>query len=270
MGNRVLTNMNHHGRGSAYSRSIAQIITIFYTIVVFLALIITLYGQICNGEVRETPTNRCDRSSTYAEGSTFESNLNILLDSLGQGVNQTEFKTSSYGQSPDKVYGLLQCREDITVDQCSTCWELAKTNLLQNCSNARGGSIWPFHCFLRYEDSDFTGMLDIELGSNYSESFRGDTGVFIPTGFQSSVENLLNNLSVEAAPETKRCAWGTAVDSSQTIYGLVQCTRDLSSHNCSACLTYALNAIFTSLSGSGGVQYWSQSCIVRYEIYLFF
>eukprot|EP00253_Pinus_taeda_P007849 PITA_07849 len=259
--------MNHHGRGSAYSRSIAKIITIFYTIIVVPALIITLYGQICNGEVLETPTLKC---GSYTESSTFESNLNLLLDSLGQGVNQTQFKISSYGQSPDKVYGLLQCREDITVDQCYTCWELAKTNLLERCSNARGGSVWPFHCFLRYEDSDFTGILDTDLGSNYSETFRADTGVFIPTGFQSSVENLLNNLSVEAAAETKRCAWGTSVESSQTIYGLVQCTRDLSSHDCEACLNHSLNAIFTSLSGSSGVQYWSQSCIVRYEIYLFF
>eukprot|EP00253_Pinus_taeda_P007850 PITA_07850 len=255
--------MNLHGRGSAYSLFIAQII-IFVPVLIF-----TLNGQICHGEMPELPTHTCNNSSSYAEGSTFESNLILLFQSLVQGANQSGFKISSYGQGPDQVYGLLQCREDITVDQCYTCWELATTNLQQNCSKFRGGSIWPFHCFLRYEDYNFTGILDTELGSIFPES-GVLAGVFLPTDFQIAAENLLRNLSGAAAPEKKKSALGTTVDSSQTIYGLVQCTRDISSHSCTRCLTYAIDKIFTSYSGNQGVQYWSQSCIVRHEIYLFF
>jgi hypothetical protein len=109
-----------------------------------------------------------------------------------------------------------------------------------------------------------------QIGSIYFEGFGGDTGVFIPTDFQAAAQNLLNKLSGEAAPQTNRSAFGTALDSfSQTIYGLVQCTRDLSTADCTTCLSYAINKIFTS-DPTAGVQYWSQSCILRYEIYPFF
>merc|ERR1712151_388700 len=207
----------------------------------------------------------------YIEGSTFESNLNRVLDSLVEGTKQTGFNISVYGQSPNKIYGRLQCREDLTVEQCYICSQYARTTLQTNCGNTVGGSTWPFHCFLRYENYDFIGQLDTDLGSIYPEDFRGDTGIFIPSDIYSDFQNLLKKLSGEAASKTKRSALGTAVDSlSQTINGLAQCTRDLSTDDCTKCLSYSINKIFTSYPGYAGVQYWSQSCIVRYEIYPFF
>ena len=112
--------------------------------------------------------------------------------------------------------------------------------------------------------------MQTDVGSNAPEGFGGDTGVFIPTDFQASAKNLLNKLSGEAANDTKRSAFGTALDSSsQTIYGLVQCTRDLSTDDCNTCLSFSINSIFTS-NPTAGVQYWSRSCILRYEIYPFY
>jgi hypothetical protein len=263
--------MDFHGRDSAWSLLIGQTIALLYLIFVVPAFIITFHGQICNAALPETPTTKCNSSSYYKAGSKFESNLNRVFDSLLQGTKQSGFNISVYGESPDKVYGRLQCREDLTVDQCYTCSQYAMTTIQQNCGNAIGGSIWPFHCFLRYESYDFIGQLDTDLGSIYAEDFRGDTGIFIPTDFHSSAQNLLNKLAGEAAPKTTRSALGTALDSfSQTIYGLAQCTRDLSTDDCTQCLSYSINKIFKSYPGYAGVQYWSQSCIVRYEIYPFF
>eukprot|EP00253_Pinus_taeda_P018677 PITA_18677 len=247
-----------HGNNSASSLLIGLIIVVVN---------ITLHGQICNAETG-TPTYNCSGRSEYTEGSTFESNLNILFDRLVQGAKQTGFNISVYGQSPDKVYALLQCREDMTVDQCYNCSQFATSNLKQYCSNEAGGSIWPFECFLRYENYNFIGKMDTSLGSIYSEDFRGDTGVNYKN-FEADVKDFFNKLSAEAALETKRSALSTTDSSSQKIYGLVQCTRDISSKECTTCLSYAINIIFTS-SVYAGVQYWSQSCIVRYEISLFF
>eukprot|EP00253_Pinus_taeda_P029351 PITA_29351 len=215
-------------------------------------------------------TYNCNGRSEYTEGSTFESNLNIVFDRLVQGAMQTGFNISVYGQSPDKVYALLQCREDMTVDQCYNCSQFATHMLKQNCSPATGGSIWPFHCFLRYENYNFIGQMDTSLGSIYYDDFTGDTGVDIPNKtFQADVKDFLNKLSAEAALETKRSALSITDSSSQNIYGLVQCTRDISSKDCTTCLSIAIDFIFTS-SVYVGVQYWSKSCIVRYQMYPFF
>eukprot|EP00253_Pinus_taeda_P033897 PITA_33897 len=220
-------------------------------------------------------TYNCTGSSEYTKGSRFESNLNIVFARLVQRTKQTGFNISVYGQSPDKVYALLQCREDLTVEQCYNCSQFATDMLKQNCSHVTGGRIWPFQCFLRYENYNFIGKMDTSIGSIYHEDFGGDTGVYIPNKtFQADVKDFLNKLSVAAALETKRSALSSTDSSSQTIYGLVQCTRDISSKDCTTCLSYAIDFIFTSSvyasSVYAGVQYLSQSCIVRYAIHPFF
>lgn len=268
---RLLANMKFHGRDSASSLPLGQTMKQVYLIAFVAALIFSLQGQICNAALPETPTTNCNSSTFYKEGSAFEKNLEKVFDNLLQGTKQSGFNISVYGQSPDTVYGRLQCREDLTVDQCSTCSQYAITTVKQRCGNAFGASTWPFHCVLRYENYNFIGQLDTDLGSIYAEDFRGDTGIFVPTDLHSSIENLLKKLSAEAAGNTKRSALGTSLDSlSQNIYGLAQCTRDLSSDDCTTCLSFSTNKIFTSYAEYAGVQYWSQSCIVRYEIYPFY
>eukprot|EP01018_Ginkgo_biloba_P036658 Gb_17903 [translate_table: standard] len=80
------------------------------------------------------------------------------------------------------------------------------------------------------------------------------------------------NLTVEAfAPANKGFATGTiTVDSLQKIYGLMQCWRDISSDNCTTCLTVASNSIDSFCSGFLGAQSLPGSCIARYETYPFF
>eukprot|EP00253_Pinus_taeda_P004729 PITA_04729 len=284
--------MNFHGRDSASSPLIGQTITLFFIILLQALINITLHGQTCNAvieciqgnytvdrtfernfnilfdrcnAVTPTPTTNCN-SINYRAGSPFESNLKRVLDSLGQAANQSGFNISVSGG----VYGLFQCRADLTVHQCDACWQWATTTIRQQCGNTIGASTWPFHCFLRYENYNFIGKVDTGLGWNFQEGFGGDTGVFLPGDFQVTAKNLLNSLSGKAAAETKRSAFGASLDSfSQTIYGLVQCTRDLSTGDCNACLSYSINTIFTS-DTTAGVQYWSQSCILRYEVYSFY
>jgi hypothetical protein len=245
--------MKFHRKDSAGSLLIGHTITI--TIVV----IITFHGQICNAQL---PTTICHNNFNYTNGSQFESNLNRVFDMLLQRTNQTGFNISVYGQSPDQIYGLLQCRADMTVNQCYSCSQFATTHIRQICGNAVGGSIWPFECFLRYENYSFIGQLDEDVGYTYLEGNSSK-----PAGFDAAVEKLLYQLSTEAANGTKRSAFGTTVDSlSRKIYGLVQCTRDLSTDNCTTCLSNKINYIFTSSPATEGVQLWGQSCIVRYGL----
>ena len=93
--------------------------------------------------------------SYYAEGSDFQINLNTVLHGLVQNTSQSRFNTSVYGQSPDRVYGLPQCRGDTTKDQCNYCSQEANSNIRQYCGNPFGGIIWFNLCYLRYNNSPF-------------------------------------------------------------------------------------------------------------------
>jgi hypothetical protein len=252
------TNMNFHGSDSACF----LLIGLFYIIVVVPAFIITLHGQICNAQA-----TICNRELIYAKDSEFESNVNTVFNSLVQHTSQTGFNTSVHGQSPNQVYGLLNCRGDATADQCYNCSQRATAAIRQSegCGNAVGGVIWMDVCFLRYENYTFFGKLytyglNTYILANVSE----------PEVFDAAVAKLLSNLCTEAESGSKLYASGNTTDSlSRKIYGLVQCWRDISSDDCKTCLSTSVNNIFTQFPGNPGVQGLMASCIVHYEIYPF-
>ncbi|THG22838.1 hypothetical protein TEA_023151 [Camellia sinensis var. sinensis] len=59
----------------------------------------------------------------------------------------------------------------------------------------------------------------------------------------------------------------TAVDE---LYGLGQCTPDISSKDCNTCLSDAISNLPICCEGKQGGRYLFPSCIVRYELYLFY
>ena len=65
---------------------------------------------------------------------TSKSDVKLVLDSLFIGVAKTGYATFSYR---DSIYGLAQCRRDMSPDECRHCVLLAGQNMLQTC---RGNS----------------------------------------------------------------------------------------------------------------------------------
>ena len=254
--------MTIHERVSCSSFLMGQTINLFYRIVAIL-IIITLHSQIC----KAFQLFQCNYNLNYTKGSKFESNLNTVMNRLVQNTSQTGFNTSEYGQSPDQIYGLLQCRGDTTVDQCYNCSQQANTTLRQKCGNAVGGIIWLDYCYLRYENYSFIGHLDTTDGDYVA---NGNT-VSSPAVFNNALYSLFSNLSAEAASTSNLYASGTTTDSLfQKIYGLVQCMRDISSDDCTKCLSNTINYIFSTYAGRQGARGLTGSCIIRYEIYTFF
>eukprot|EP00253_Pinus_taeda_P010207 PITA_10207 len=257
------TNIHIHGRDSACFPFIGQSIKLFYIIVVVAAFIITLHGRICDAQA-----TICNRDFNYTNGSVFGSNLNTVFNSLVQHTSQTGFNTSVFGQSPNQIYGLLNCRGDVTADECHNCSQraIATIRRSEGCGNGVGGTIWMDVCFLRYENYTFFGQL-----YSYGLYTFITTNVSEPQVFGEALDNLLSNLSSEAASRSKLYASGITTDSLyRKIYGLVQCWRDISSDDCTTCLSNTINSIFATFPGNPGVQGLRANCIIRYEIYSFF
>lgn len=258
----IPTNIGFHASDSRCS--LLQIIVLFYIFVV-PAFIITLPGQICNAQ---TPVPPCMcNGHNYTKGSKFESNLNTVLNNLVQHTSQTGFNISVYGQSPDQIYGLLQCDGDATAQQCYNCSQKAIAALRQVCGNAIGGRVWLQVCYLRYENGNFIGRLDYtSVKYRYIQQNVSSPGVFT-----AALKRLLNNLSGEATSRSGLYASGSITDSlSRNIYSTVQCWKDISSDDCTRCLSSTINDIVTTYAGCEGVEAYLGSCKVRYERYSFF
>eukprot|EP00253_Pinus_taeda_P006541 PITA_06541 len=201
----------------------------------------------------------------------FVYNLDMLIKDLVMNASQTGFCTSSYGEfeSPNKIYGLLQCSGDILSQQdCSNCsWEAVRS-LRQTCGNSTGGQVMLDSCFLRYGNSSFFSELEIDgfylaninnMSTNYLQNFT------------STAFNLLSNLSEAYVCGNNEFAKERAPYSSVgTVYGRVQCWRYISMEECRYCLEIARSNLHQCCSMKQRAQALLESCTVRYEIYAFF
>lgn len=219
--------------------------------------------------ISQITSHKCNTVSANAEAVTFWENLVILMNDLVMNASQTGFCTSSYGQSPNIIYGLLQCSEDISRQDCSSCSRGALHGLMEVCGNTTGGEVWLENCFLRSDNSTFFSTLDT-YGTYLVNVVNISTSDV--NSFTNATVNLLSNLSRKVYVHAeKRFAEGSAAYSSLgTVYGQVQCWRDVSNKDCRSCLQYAMNSLYGCCSNKQGGQALLGSCKVRYEIYPFF
>ncbi|KAL3584376.1 hypothetical protein D5086_015437 [Populus alba] len=85
------------------------------------------------------------------------------------------------------------------------------------------------NCSLQYSDSQFFSTADSAIRL-YFFSLRNADDPFL---FRSQLGSLLGNISNNAAADTSRLADGrTSYTSSIDIYGMAQCTRNLTGDEC--------------------------------------
>ncbi|PIN20945.1 hypothetical protein CDL12_06369 [Handroanthus impetiginosus] len=206
-------------------------------------------------------------SSCNGDSITESANIDNLLDKLVSGTIQNGFIATSYGEGKDQIFGLAQCRGDVSKKNCSSCIQDAATNIRKLCSNQADARIWYDYCFLRYDNVKFFRQVD--TSGAYLINVQNVTD---PDVFNKKLANLMNQISSEAVkPASKGLGKGTSdISSSLTLYGLVQCTRDLSHRNCAQCLAIAIGNFPNFCANSRGCRVLYSSCYVRYELYPFF
>eukprot|EP00253_Pinus_taeda_P011683 PITA_11683 len=208
----------------------------------------------------------------YRNGSSFQRNLNQVLNSLVGNVSTSGFNVSSVvvveGQnSNSSVYGLLQCRRDLNSSDCRQCASTAKTNLVQRCHNT-SGLIQLDGCFLRYDNHNFYGHIDStpkNLICNGGKSSK-------PREFTDAVDALLSNVTKKAAqsPQLFFADYSLPSNLMVYVYAIAQCWKDLSQKDCGSCLTSASSSLVSCGTGTIGAQFASKNCYLRFEMYSFF
>ncbi|XP_026425318.1 putative receptor-like protein kinase At4g00960 [Papaver somniferum] len=205
--------------------------------------------------------------ANYTNGSKFQSNLNILFPS----IIQNRYYNATVGQSPDTVYGSIQCRGDVTLDACQNCVQMITqvNKEFDNCPNSKQAIVWYDTCMLRYSDQDyFTIMLE---GPRYYLVNRNN--VPNPSQFKPILNDLLTGLFGEAGSSGFYTNFATAdkdITNRTKLYGLVQCTADIPSSSCSRCLFRAMDVLPGCCDGKEGARVIGPSCMLRYELYSFY
>ncbi|KAI3907844.1 hypothetical protein MKW92_031937 [Papaver armeniacum] len=210
--------------------------------------------------------------SNYTNNSTFQKNLNLLLTSISS-ANTSAIRNGYYnatvGQTPDTIYGSLQCRGDISSEDCQSCAKTAAKDIItdERCPISKQAIIWYDECMLRYSNQYYFNSMQDSPGVYLSNV----NNVTDPDKLNPILGDLLNDLVSKAISSgSLNFATGDASFTSfQKVYGLVQCTVDISSSNCNRCLLGAISELPNCCNGKQGGRVIRPSCNFRYELYPF-
>ncbi|KAF7137578.1 hypothetical protein RHSIM_Rhsim07G0195700 [Rhododendron simsii] len=209
-------------------------------------------------------------SGNYSTNSTYQKNLVALLSSLSNSTDRYGFYSSSVGENPDRVYAIVLCRGDIDLDTCRRCIMGATIKLPQLLPNYKGAIGWYDYCMLRYSDKSING---IEATQPNSATLLSGNALDVNV-FNRALGSFLGGLRSQAASGGARRKFATGNTSGPdfgTIYGLMQCTPDLSEMDCNNCLRFAeLITQHVYIRGRTGGIILTPSCTLQYETYHFF
>ncbi|KAF0920715.1 hypothetical protein E2562_036416, partial [Oryza meyeriana var. granulata] len=243
----------------------------------------TASGQDSSATVSPLKIHCNPTAGNYTAGSAYLSNLRALGDALSKRAFDSGFASGSYGTAPDEVHGLVLCRGDFTVGNCTDGLASAfRDTTTQFCPNAADATVYYDQYMIRFTND---GRLLSNLGNNEplwsGKNMNEVTGADAAARFMEKVTELMNKTADFAAfwssSSPSRYATGETWFDEQgvsIVYGLVQCTPDLTGERCRSCLA-GIIAQMPKLFGSPssrpiGGRILGVRCNLRYEKDVFF
>ena len=210
-------------------------------------------------------------NGNYTSNSAYRSNLNTALSSITSNTNRTTygFYSTSVGQNTDTAHALALCRGDVDPETCGQCVYNSTLKLRQICPNQKEAIGWYDSCMLRYSNRSI--LQNMEDSPAFFMWNRNN--VSSVARFNENLRTLIDSLrsrAVDGGPLRKFATGNVPGPDFLTIYGLVQCTPDLSEDACNNCLVGAARDIPGCCDGKRGGRVIRPSCSLRFEVDPFF
>ncbi|MQL81303.1 hypothetical protein Taro_013767 [Colocasia esculenta] len=185
----------------------------------------------------------------------FQANLIALLSSITTSSSQASYNSFAVGNNgstpPDAaVYGLYQCRNDLSMPDCATCVASALGQLNLVCSYAFSAVLQLDGCLVRYSNDDFLGRPDTT--PVFKKCSNGTT---TDAEFFRRRDDVLGDLQNGV---------GFRVSSSGTVQGDGQCLGDLTTADCGACLVAAVGQLKNACGSALAADVFLGQCYARY------
>lgn len=205
--------------------------------------------------------------TNFTTNSTYQSNRNHLLSNLSSAGWHTGFSLQTLGKAPNQVFGRALCLGKLNSSDCQTCLLNAVEAIKTNCSHSVRAGLWYDECFLRYSDTNSTTSDE----NSWSVILYNVNEIANPEKFENVYSQLMGSLAERAANSTKMFKVDTAkYTGSITLYGLVQCIRDVSPDYCYTCLQGYVSQFQASTWGKQGGVMLGFQCYIRMDIYPYF
>ncbi|KAK9063460.1 hypothetical protein SSX86_017330 [Deinandra increscens subsp. villosa] len=231
------------------------------TATILIALLIILQETPrTEGEARAQIINMtCDHQRENNQ-TLFIPNFVNVMGLIGTQIRTSLNGTAVVGTGPDSNYGLAQCYNDLSTQDCILCYSEART-VLPSCFPNNGGRIYLDGCFMRVQNYSFyheyTGPNDRVVCGNMTRKnvLFGDT-------VKRAVLNAVTDATRNGGYFSRvRMVVASRNDSA---YVLAECWRTLSPDSCRACLENASGSITKCLPWSEG-RVLNTGCFMRYS-----
>ncbi|KAK3221930.1 hypothetical protein Dsin_008955 [Dipteronia sinensis] len=191
----------------------------------------------------------------YTLGSPYENNVNSLLTSLVNSAMLTNYNNFTFPgpTSQQTLYGLYQCRGDLTSADCSRCVARAVSQLGTLCLDSSGGALQLEGCFVKYDNISFLGVEDKTVVVKKCGPL---------TAYDSDA--LTRRDSVLGYLGSGDGSYRVGV--SGNVNGVAQCVGDLSISECQDCLSEAIGRLKTDCGATKWGDAYLAKCYARYSV----
>ncbi|KAF8692169.1 hypothetical protein HU200_039771 [Digitaria exilis] len=208
----------------------------------------------------------CSTTGNYTDGSRYKKNLDELLATLpsAAGDNGWYYKGSAGEGAADEVFGLIMCFADRNATQCQECLAGAPAGIATEvCPGSRNVSAAYDACVLRYSAAPIPATADLAIAFYVYVSGEPVTS----QGLSNAWLTLMTNLTSGVHDDPLRIAnSSTPYSSSQEMYGLAQCTRDLNGTECSDCINSYIGQLSRLFPNNTGGAVKGYSCYLIYQV----
>ncbi|XP_052733889.1 cysteine-rich receptor-like protein kinase 10 isoform X1 [Vigna angularis] len=211
--------------------------------------------------------SNCENTTQQTLSSAYQTNLDRILTwmssdaATSNGYNHNTIGTNS------SVYGLYDCGGDVAGYFCQFCIATAVKEAPQLCSNRLSAVVWNDYCVIRYSNEDFFGK-----------------AITYPIWHTPGTKNISNTVEIQrgedfwrsmirkATNETNQLYYkdGFNLSATESRYGVVQCTRDLTNEGCRQCLEDILAEVPKCCEQKIAYMVWTGSCLMKYDDYMFY
>ncbi|CAH8386230.1 unnamed protein product [Eruca vesicaria subsp. sativa] len=199
----------------------------------------------------------------YKPGSEYETRLKRIMKRFYSGSNK-----GYDGIGDPTLSAMLQCRGDSYGAKCHDCFATALAALRRRCPWYKGKMIWYDQCLLAISSKLSFGQIDYDNNFCMSNAKKvgGDQIAFIKAWNNLIID--LTNLATIGDNYTLYSV-GEKRYKGDMIYGMVQCTRDLSPKACKECVSYNRLHFQDCVNDIRGARVVGRSCSFRLEFYPF-
>ncbi|GKA65270.1 cysteine-rich repeat secretory protein 15 [Tanacetum coccineum] len=186
----------------------------FYKFSSDLFLFFTFFSYLVNSNVIYYGCSQ----EKFKPNTPFETNLNSLLPLFVSSSSQALYNSFAIGNNTSAslesaIYGLYQCRGDVSTPACTKCVEDAVSQVGVVCPYSYSCSVQYDECLVRFENSDFFGKLDTSLRfkkcsksvSHDAQSLKHRDDVLIGLGEVDQGFRGLSHVEMHSGYRGRRC-----------------------------------------------------------------